>query len=105
MPPTFSELERTRCPLPLYIGAHTKDPVKMIRLVNLVGVEAGKTFQSNLRLLAWVSENRADQMVSQLIINQMALRTSVLAELIPRLASGPAGGCMVHKLTVPGVSM
>lgn len=78
----------------------------MIRLVNWKGIEAGKAFQSNLRLLAWVSANRADHMVSQLIIiNKMALKTPGLAELIPRLVSGLAGGYKAHKLTVSGVSM
>lgn len=88
IPKRLEDLEKARGPLPLYIGAHTKDPVKMIKLVNLEGIEAGKAFQANLRFLAWTTANNADPMVNQLIINQMSIMTPGLAELIPRLISG-----------------
>lgn len=104
IPKRLEDLEKARGPLPLYIGAHTKDPDKMIKLVNLEGIEAGKAFQANFCILAWTTANNADPLVNQLIINQMSIMTPGVADLISRLISGPAGGCMAHKLTVPGVS-
>lgn len=84
IPKRLEDLEKARGPLPLYIGAHTKDPDKMIKLVNLEGIEAGKAFQANFCILAWTTANNADPLVNQLIINQMSIMTPGVADLISR---------------------
>lgn len=102
IPVDQSQIETTRGPFRLYVGARTKDPVQVLTLSNLEGLEAGKAVKQLLRIFTWIQTLESTDAVVRGVGDLIDSRVPGLRDMLVGLGGGTSGGTFAHRFDMSG---
>nr|WDV81965.1 MAG: RNA-dependent RNA polymerase [Hexartovirus sp.] len=98
-------LDVTRGIFSRYVGSTTREPIRTMSLVSLTGSDNAKSIDMLTKLFVWVQLSGADPNLLDFIKKELDCRIDGLSSVLADLDFGASGGCVQHRLSVPGESM
>lgn len=102
IPSRLADIEMTRGPNALYVGSHTRSTVPSLTKLDLLGSDTGSAVNSIYEIQAWLRSCDSSPDLIQFLIDMLVARVPSLEGPLLAAARRSAGGCMAHRMHMPG---